>query len=419
MLSVGEAQEKVLSVVDVLPPEESHVGDSLGRVPAGDLYAPHALPRFDNSAMDGFALRAEDVASASPDSPVTLRSIGEVRAGDAGEITIEPGTAAHIMTGAPVPAGADAIVPIEDAQEEGDRISVSVPVPVGRHVRPAGEDVSEGELLMRSGTELGPGELAMLASLGLSPLMVHPAPRVALIVTGDELVVPERDPEPGKIRDSNTVALSTLLQQAGADVVMADRVGDDRDATVQAFSNAAGIADLIVSSGGVAVGRYDYVKDVIEELGEIQMWKVAMQPGRPVVLGRVGATPFLGLPGNPVSVHVSFEQFVRPAIRKMRGCQTFFRPRVHARLTHQLEKPPGRLNFVRVRLARSGEGWYATPTGPQGSHIQSSLVLCHGLAIFEADETRLDIGADVIVEVWRLPVASGAMGTYETEADPE
>lgn len=419
MLTVGEAQEKVLSVVDVLPAEESPVADALGRVPAGDLFAPHALPRFDNSAMDGFAVRAEDVGSASSDAPVQLKVVGEVRAGDAGEIDVAPGTAARIMTGAPIPVGADAVVPIEEVEESDGSISVHASVPVGRHVRPAGEDVSEGELLMRAGTELGPGELAMIASLGLSPLMVHPAPRVALIVTGDELVVPEQDPEPGKIRDSNTVALSTLLQQAGAEVVMADRVGDDREATLQAFSNAAGIADLIVSSGGVAVGAYDFVKEVVEELGAIEMWKVAMQPGKPVVLGRVGGTPLLGLPGNPVSVHVSFEQFVRPAIRKMRGCLTYFRPRVHARLTHALEKPPGRQQFVRVRLARSGEGWYATPTGGQGSHIQSSLVLCHGLAIFDAEATRLKEGSDVMVEVWRLPVASGAVGAQETEADPE
>lgn len=419
MLSVDEAREKVLAAVAPLSPVETPVSDALGLVPAGDLHAPHPLPRFDNSAMDGFAIRAEDSSSASDASPTKLELIGEVAAGDAGDVVVGSGKAVRIMTGARLPEGADSIVPLEEISEEDGAIVVRAPVDPGRYVRAAGEDVAQGELLMRAGTELGPGELALIASLGLSPLLTHPAPRVSVIVTGEELVVPERDPGPGKIRDSNTVAITSLLALAGAEVVMAERVGDDREALRQAFSHAAGVSDLIVSAGGVAVGRYDFVRDVIEELGEISMWKVAMQPGKPVVLGSVDGIPMMGLPGNPVSVHVAFEQFVRPAIRKMRGCLTYFRPRIQARLTHPLEKPPGRRHLIRVRLARSGEGWYATPTGPQGSHIQSSLVLCHGLAVFEADEERLEEGQEVTVEVWRLPVASGATApTAEAEVDP-
>lgn len=419
MLSVEEAKEKVLAAVAPLPPAEIPVSEALGKVPAGDLYAPHDLPRFANSAMDGYAVRAEDLSGASEDRPVRLRLIGEARAGSAAANVVETGTAVRIMTGAPLPQGADAVVPVEHANEQEDGVHIGTATASGAHVRSAGEDVSEGELLMRAGTELGPGELALIASLGLSPLMVHPSPRVAIVVTGEELVVPELEPDPGKIRDSNTVALNSLLQVAGADIVMMERVGDDREATHKAFTNAAGVADLIVSSGGVAVGRYDYVKEVIEEIGELDMWKVAMKPGKPVVLGRVQDVPLLGLPGNPVSVHVAFEQFVRPCVRRMRGCRTYFRPQIRATLTHSLDKSAGRQEFVRVRLARSGEGWYATPTGPQGSHIQSSLVLCHGLAIFEAGESHLDEGADVAVEVWRLPVASGpTKDVIETEAEP-
>jgi molybdopterin molybdotransferase len=228
-------------------------------------------------------------------------------------------------------------------------------------------------------------------------------PRVAVLVTGDELVPPEATPAPGEIRDSNSVALAALVVDAGAEVVGFPAVPDRREAVVEAFRAAAGSADLVLSSGGVAVGRYDFVKEVVEELGRIDLWRVAMQPGKPVVLGEVAGVPFLGLPGNPVSIHVGFEQFVRPAIRKMRGCRDLLRPRMPARLTETIEKKPGRLHFVRVRLAHSSEGWLATPTGRQGSHIQSSLIDCHGVAQFPADATRLEEGAEVTVEVWSLP----------------
>lgn len=416
MLSVPEAQERVLAAVEPMPPAETKVLNSLGLVLARDLYAPHPSPRFDNSAMDGYAVRGEDAREASEETPVRLRLLGEVRAGDPGDLRIAPGTAARIMTGAPIPEGADAVVPVEETGEVGDEVEVRSETPVGRNVRPAGEDVRKGDLLMRAGVEVGPGEMGLIATLGLSPVPVHPRPKVAVVVTGEELVEPEEDPGRGRIRDSNSVSLAALLEQSGAEVNSTERVGDDRDATVAAFERAAERADLIVSSGGVAVGRYDYVKEVVEGLGHVDMWRVAMQPGKPVVFGGVRDVPFLGLPGNPVSVHVGFEQFVRPAIRKMRGCATFFRPRIKATLTDPIEKKPGRLHFVRVRLARSGEGWYATPTGPQGSHIQSSLVLCHGLAHFASDLERLDPGAEVTVEVWRVPVA---VPPIEPEAEAE
>jgi molybdopterin molybdotransferase len=242
-----------------------------------------------------------------------------------------------------------------------------------------------------------------MASLGLSPLPVRRGPKVAVLVTGDELVAPEAEPGPGQIRDSNSVALHALVRAAGGEVVPMGPVADDRADVVAAFERAAEVADLVVSSGGVAVGKYDFVKDVVDELGSVDMWRVAMQPGKPVVLGSVRATPFLGLPGNPVSIHVSFEQFVRPAIRKMRGCASLLRPVVTATLTEALSKPPGRMHFVRVRLSAGDRGWRATPTGPQGSHIQSSLVNCDGVARFELDQTELATGDQVDVELWRLP----------------
>ena len=350
--------------------------------------------------MDGYAVRAADTT----DAPVELRLAGEVRAGGGeAEQNVLPGTAVRIMTGAPVPPGADAIVPVEVTEESGDVVKIMESTDVGRHVRPAGDDVDGGSTRRRAGTELGPGELALIASLGLSPVPVRPRPRVAILVTGDELVPPEETPGPGQIRDSNSIALVALVQEAGAEPLLMPHVPDDRTATLEAFRSAAEDADLVMSSGGVAVGRYDFVKDVVEELGGIDMWRVAMQPGKPVVLGSLGDTPFLGLPGNPVSIHVSFEQFVRPSLRKMRGCQTLFRPTIRAVLTETIEKRPGRLHFVRVRLERDGDGWHATPTGPQGSHIQSSLVGTHGVAVFERDLEKLDAGSEVDVQVWSLP----------------
>jgi molybdopterin molybdotransferase len=403
MLSVTEARARVLAAVEALETIRLPISEARGAVVAEDLYAPHALPRFDNSAMDGYAVLAGDTTGASEQGPRKLKIVGEVRAGEPGEITVVSGTAARIMTGAPVPEGADAIVPVEATQTDDVHVSVSTAVDPGRHVRPAGDDLKKGDLLVRGGTELGSGELALLASMGFSPVSVHRPPRVAIVVTGDELVDPEAEPGPGQIRDSNSIALKSLAEEAGATPLIRRAVADDLDATCEAFESAVIQADLVVSSGGVAVGRYDFVKAAIERLGKLDMWKVAMQPGKPVVLGSIGDVPFLGLPGNPVSIHVSFEQFVRPAIRKLRGCRTLLRPVAKARLTEPLDKSPGRLHFVRVRLEYLEGALFATPTGGQGSHIQSSLIGCDGLLRFEADASRLEMGDTVEVEVWRFP----------------
>lgn len=401
MLTVAEARERVLARFEPLPPVEVPVSRAAGLVSAQDLSAPHSLPRFDNSAMDGYAVRAADTQASG--NPVSLRLVGEVRAGDPGELVVEPGTAARIMTGAPVPPGADAIIPVEETEEVGEQVVLRAEAAPGRHVRPAGDDIRTGQVVIPAGLELGAGELAVAASLGLSPLEVHRGPRVAVAVTGDELVEPEEEPAPGQIRDSNSLALRTMVEEAGGEVVSVCRVPDDINETRRLFAAAAQDAEMVVSSGGVAVGRYDFVKDVVEDLGGIEMWRVAMQPGRPVVLGHLRSTPFLGLPGNPVSIHVGFEQFVRPAIRKMRRCRSLLRPVVTAELTEAVHKPPGRLHFVRVRLVCEPEGWLAIPTGPQGSHVQSSLVNCHGVARFPLEATELAAGAPVEVEVWRLP----------------
>ena len=403
MLTVKEARERILAGLDPLPPTEVGLTEAGGMVLADDLLAPHDLPRFDNSAMDGYAVKRTDVKGASTEKRVALALAGEVKAGEVSDVAIISGACVRIMTGAQVPPGADAVVPVEDTEETGSKVWISAEPPPHGHIRPAGDDVSTGSTVVRAGTELGPGELALLASLGLSPVLVRGRPTVAIVTTGDELVSPEEEPGPGRIRDSNTVALRALTHESGARPAIFREVTDDLDAVTATLERAAETADLVVSGGGVSVGRYDFVKQAVERLGRIDLWRVAMQPGKPVVSGVVRGTPFLGLPGNPVSVHIGFEQFVRPAIRKLRGCSALLRPVMLATLTEELRKKAGRLHFVRVALAVDGPGLLATPTGSQGSHIQSSLVGCHGVARFPAERTELAAGAEVEVEVWALP----------------
>lgn len=399
MLTVDEARAQILERFAALPAVEIPIRDAAGMVPTRDLVAPHDSPRFDNSAMDGYAVRRDDLHRL----PVTLELVGEVRAGVDSAAQVHTGVAVRIMTGAPVPAGADAVVPVEDATEGDAAVTIHAAPPEHGHIRPAGDDVRVGDVLVRAGDELGPGEIAMLAAMGFSPFEVHRRPVVAIVSTGDELVAPEVTPAAGQIRDSNSVALQALVHAAGGRARVYGPVRDDKDEVERVLLDAAQDADLVVSSGGVSVGRYDFVRAVVEERGRLDLWRVAMQPGKPVVSGAIDATPFLGLPGNPVSIHIGFEQFVRPAIRKMRGCSQLLRPVVTARLTERVEKKPGRLHFVRVRLAFDGAHLAATPTGRQGSHIQSSLVGAHGVARFGIDETVLEVGAEVTVEVWRLP----------------
>lgn len=399
LLDVTTARGRILDRIPVMEVVEVALDEAIGLVTAEPVEAPHPMPRFDNSAMDGYAVRSADVATV----PAELEVVGEVRAGDDHAVAVSAGTAVKIMTGGAVPPGADAVVEVEETEEAGTGIRVQTVVSAGRNIRPAGDDFAAGDLLIEAGTEIGAGETALLASIGATPVRVHRRPRVAVLVTGDELVAPESEPGPGQIRDSNSIALRTLVKEAGASIVVWERVADTFEAHVAAFESAASSSDLIVSSGGVAVGDFDYVKDAIEELGSIGLWRVAMQPGKPAVLGEIGDTPVLGLPGNPVSVHVGFEQFVRPALRKMLGHRRLLRPTISARLTESVTKRPGRLHFVRVRLARNDNGWDATPTGPQGSHVQTSLVACHGVALFDKNETELAAGAEVVVEVWALP----------------
>lgn len=403
MLSVDEARVHVLERVAALPKVDKTLESAWGFPTAQDIVAAAPLPRFDNSAMDGFAVRSEDVALATLSDPVRLAIAGEVRAGAGIADPLGPGRAIRIATGAAVPEGADSVVPIEVVEETGGKVAVVQPARAGQHIRRAGEDLQPGDLAIPQGTRLMAGELALLAALGETAVRVRRAPRVAVLVTGDELVSPGEVAGVGQIYDSNSIALDVLLQEAGAEITLMSRVGDTAASTESALENARSGCDMVLCCGGVSVGPYDLVKEAVARAGRVDHWRVAMQPGKPLVIGDVGGTPFLGLPGNPVSVHVTFEQFVRPALRKMQGYKALLRPRIEARLTRTVPSRSGRRRFIRVRLTNDGAGWEATPTGGQGSHIQSSLVDCHGLAIVPEDQDRSEAGMLLTVEVWRLP----------------
>jgi molybdopterin molybdotransferase len=401
LMSVEEAQENVLSQVKVLAPLELPLTDAFGCVAATDIIAEVDLPAFASSAMDGFAVRASDVANASPQAPSALKIVGRSMIGHRPEATVGMGEAVQIATGAPIPAGADCIVPVENSQLDGDLVRLFEGPPSGKHVRPVGEDVKEGSILVEAGTRLGPPELGLLANAGHPTPLVHPRPRVVVLSTGDELIPPTETPDFGQVRDANAFMLFGALREVGAMPVLAGIVPDDVDAlkeTVLAFEIQA---DAFISSGGVSVGERDVVKAAFFRRGNVEFYRVAMQPGMPQGFGDVEGKPYWGLPGNPVSVFVSFEQFVRPALLKMMGRTQLTRPQITATLTADVAGPKGKLQFARVRVRRTAEGWKATPTGERGSNLISTVARANGLAMIPAGTEVAAAGTKVRVQVFR------------------
>jgi molybdopterin molybdotransferase len=408
MLTVDQALAKVLSAFHRLPAETVPLAEAFGRVLAGDVVASQDLPPFPNSSMDGYAVRAADVAAASADQPITLTVIEDIPAGRAPLHTIGAGQAARIMTGAMLPPGADAIVPVEQTAGGGrgfrDDQALILPAEVsilgsskaGDYVRPVGEDIRSGQAVLREGRVLRAADLGVLAGLGVSQIAVIRRPIVAVISTGDELLTPDDPLEPGKIRDSNGYTITAAAQSLGA---RATYLGIARDtiAAVQDKLDAAISmgADVILSSAGVSVGAFDVVKTVIESMGEIGFWKVNMRPGKPLAFGQVRGVPFLGLPGNPVSALISFDVFAHPAILKLAG-----KPHHPATTEAELAEPmrsDGRRTYLRVTLERADGKLVARSTGTQSSGALSSLVLADGLMI--VPEGLTDIAAGT-----RLPV---------------
>ena len=401
LLSVEEARERVLARIKPLQPLELPLTEAYGCVLAAGVNAERDIPDFASSAMDGFAVRSSEVADATPAAPVELRVVGKAVIGERPEGTVGGGEAFRIATGAPVPAGADTVVPVENTQAHGDTVRVLTGTPAGKHVRPSGEDVRAGEPLVQGGRRLQAPELALLATAGFSHPLVHPRPRVVVLSTGDELVPPTRSPEYGQVRDANAYTLFGALREAGAVPMLAGIVRDDVESFREAVLSHLQQADAFISSGGVSVGERDVVKAAFLRRGDVEFTRVAMQPGMPQGFGEIEGTPFFGLPGNPVSVFVSFEVFVRPALMKMMGRGQLFRPEVPARLEEDVTGPAGKTQFARVRVRRTKDGWSATPTGGRGSNLIATVARANGLAIVPAGVETARAGSRVNVMLFR------------------
>ncbi len=419
-ISVAEARENILRYFSPLPHVEVPLGESLGLVQAEDIYADIDIPPFANSSMDGYAVRAEDTQGASDGSPVRLRVVGYMPAGAApqpGDF-VGPGAAFRIMTGAPLPPGADAVIRFEDTSEgraldnthllpqdahapspkTGEDVLLYRSVEPGGSIRMAGEDVRQGELVLRAGTIVRPAEVGVLASVGCMLVKVHRRPRVAVLATGDELVEPDQAPGPGKIRNSNNYAVAAQLASWGA---VPHNLGIARDnlehLTAKLQQALALEPDLIVSSAGVSVGDHDLVKEALLQMGEVGVWRVRVRPGKPLLFGRLGSrgVPFLGLPGNPVSSMVGMELFGRPAVLKMLGKQDLLRPTITARTLEPLSNGGGREHYMRGIITTEEGEYVARTTGNQGSGILTSMHLANALLIIPEDVTYIEAGQTV------------------------
>jgi molybdopterin molybdotransferase len=403
LLDIEVARRAVLERVRPLPAEHVALDDALGRVLAEDVTSADSIPPFDNSAMDGYAVRAEDTRGATPGAPVTLHIVDESRAGAPAASTAGPGEAIAISTGAALPAGCDAIVRIEEVEQSGGSIAVSAPVEPGRDVRRAGDDVAAGAVVLRRGDALGPSELGVLASIGRAVVRCARQPRLSVLTTGDELVRPGAELGPGQIRDANAHSVPALAHSAGALVTWVGHTGDDAGATREAIRDSLD-ADVAVVCGGVSVGEHDHVRPAFAALDvEETFWGLALRPGRPTWFGTAtDGTLAFGLPGNPVSAVVTFILLVRPALLAMAGADPT-RHRSTAVLDAPYPKHPGRAHFVRVRLQMRDDGWHAEPTKEQASHVLTSMLGADAFAIIPAD--RADVEAGERVEIELLPSA--------------
>ena len=380
MISVEEARQVILDSCPALAPRVVPLADALGCVTAGSVVAGHDVPSFANSAMDGFAVRAADTAGA----PVTLEVVGTAAAGSAPGLTVGPGQAVRIMTGAILPAGADAIVMVERTSPASPgKVMIEVAASAGDHVRHPGEDIKAGQTLFEPGTELGPGHLGVLASVGAESVVVVPKARVGVLSTGDELTSAPGDLRPGQIRDSNRPMLLALVARAGCVPVDLGSAPDEEPAITAAIERGVAECDAILTSGGVSVGDFDYVKVVLDRLGDMHWWQVAVKPAKPLAFGLVRGIPVFGHPGNPVSSMVSFELFARPALRQMMGNRALFRPELPAVADEALRRhPDGKLHLVRVVATTDDDGrLHVRSSGGQGSHLLRAMALANALAL--------------------------------------
>ena len=393
MLPYKDALTQILAQAATLPPVQTPLADALGLVLAEELTTPQDLPPFDNSSMDGFAVRFADVEAV----PATLPVAGEIAAGALDIPALAPGHALRIMTGAPVPDGADTVVPVEDTQAQADgRVTFMEAAEVGQHIRRAGEEVRRGSVVVPKGSRLRPAEIGMAATVGRATVSAHPKPRVAVISTGDELVSPGTELRRGQIYNSNAYALAAQVEDAGGVVSQRRHARDTPDALREAFDACAG-ADVLITSGGVSVGDFDYVKAVFAERGTVDFWRVAIRPGKPLAFGQWGQTLFFGLPGNPASSMVTFELFVRPALRTLAGHSQLTRPEIEAVLTEDAEHTPGRQSYQRAVVSSQNGAYAVRTTGAQGSGMLSPLVQANALLVLPADTAFFRAGRNVTV----------------------
>lgn len=387
--NVSEAKQQILSAAQPLPARRESLSAALGCVLATDVVPTLNLPLWDNSAMDGYAVRAADVDSANENNPIHLRVAAVIAAGAAATAPLEPQTCVRIFTGAPIPAGADAVVMQEDTRPHHEGyIAVLEAVEVGENIRRAGEDVRAGEVALRAGTPLGPAQLALLAALGKSELAVYPRPRVGVLVTGAELVEPGTKLQAGQIYDSNSYAITGWLREAGCEPVELGIADDTKEDLAEKIDYALSECDALITVGGVSVGEYDLVKAVLEELGCQQaFWKVNMKPGKPFVFGTRGKQLIFGLPGNPVSAAVTFLVLVRPALLKLRGLTDVELPAVAAVAEEEFVNHGDRPHFMRGRLERRDDRWHVWPLAQQGAHMLTSIALADCLVEVAAAST--------------------------------
>jgi molybdopterin molybdotransferase len=408
LLSVEQARERILSHFQPVTTETLPLGACSARVLAEDIVAANDLPPFDNSSMDGFAVRAEDVAEAINDSPRRLRVVADIPAGSYPTIALAAGEAARIMTGAPVPVGADAVVPVEDTSFSDraagtpapDEVQIFKPVKRGWNIRPRGMDIRSGEVVLHKGHVLKPQDLGLLAMLGFAQVVIYRRPRVALFSSGDELLPAEAPLEQGKIRDSNSYTLAALIEDAGAEVIRLGVAKDHHDSVRALLEKAVKEnVDLILSSAGVSVGAFDFVKQVIESNGKMDFWRVNMRPGKPVAFGEYKKIPFIGLPGNPVSAFVGFEVFVRTALGRLSGLLNGNRPGVRVRCAEQIDSD-GRESYLRAHVQEEDGKFVARLTGHQGSGNLHSLVQANALLIIPAGVKCVPAGQEV--DAWLI-----------------
>ena len=398
MKPIAEVRATILASVRPTPSESVWFQEAVGRILAEPVVAPHDVPSFANSAMDGFAVRAGDVSAPG----AVLRVLEDVAAGQVASVAVGQGETIKIMTGAPMPDGADTVVRVEDTEEEDDRVRILTSPATGTSVRLPGGDVAAGSVVFPAGTRLTEAHLGVLATIGAVRPTVARRPRIAVMSTGDELVPPETEElAPGMIRDSNRPMLLALVAGSGSEALDFGRIPDDADALRSALGRAAVDADVIVTSGGVSMGEYDVTKAVLRDEADVDFYPVAMKPGKPQCFGTVGGTPFFGLPGNPVSVLVSFEQFVRPALLAMQGASAVLRPRVGGVAGEDFESDPAKEEFIRVRLADDTDPPTVFQTGGGGSHVLSGVANADAFAVLGVGVAHLAAGSPVTLELFR------------------